>query len=120
LKSGQNQVCLVVTDLVGCSSKTCKDIAVGSTNHIKHGNFVIYPNPNNGNFIIKIDNPTNEVSIAIFDLIGNLIKTIEATSSEQLYHIELPKTQGIYIVKVTNAGNVWNQRVMVSCIESNR
>lgn len=47
LEPDQKKVCLIATDLVGCSSKTCKDLTASISSASNQG-FKLYPNPNNG------------------------------------------------------------------------
>lgn len=113
LKAGQKNVCLKVTDASGCVSQTCKNASVGVTSIAKPEGFKIYPNPNNGTFTIQIENPTKEVSIEVFDLLGNLVQTVEPSYSKSIYEIDLNTCKGIYSVRVKNGRSIWNQKVSI-------
>ncbi len=112
--SDQTKVCLTATDISGCNSQTCKNISVGILKVLKSEGFKLYPNPNSGKFTIEIENPSKDVSIEIFDLLGKLVKTVETNSSKSVYEIDLNSVDGMYWVRVKNGDAVWNQKVIVS------
>ncbi|MEZ4853091.1 reprolysin-like metallopeptidase [Flavobacterium sp.] len=77
--------------------------------------FVIYPNPNNGVFNIKLTANTNDVSINVHDLRGRLIlsKNLKASGlvSEQ---ISLADAQtGIYLVTIEDGSRKITKKVVV-------
>lgn len=112
--SDQTNVCLIATDISGCSSQTCKNVSVGILSILKTNGFKLYPNPNTGNFTIEIDNPSKDMSIAVYDLTGKLIKTVETSPTKISYLIDLNVANGIYLVKVKNGEAVFNQKIVVS------
>lgn len=81
---------------------------------LKKGNIIIYPNPNSGNFTIEIDNPEKDISVEVYNLIGEKIKTIETVTSQSQYSVDLNLANGIYVVKVRNGGMVYNQKVNIA------
>jgi hypothetical protein len=113
LKTGQKKVCLKVTNLAGCISETCKNVTVGISSIEKPSGFKIYPNPSTGNFTIEIENPSNNVSIGVYDLVGNQIKIMEISPNKLFYSIDLKVANGIYLVRVRNWEKVFNQKVIV-------
>ena len=112
--SDQTKVCLTATDISGCSSQTCKNVSVGILKLLKSDGFKLYPNPNTGSFTIEIENPSKDVSIEIFNLLGKLVKTIETNSSKSIYEIDLNSASGMYWVRVKNGNSVWNQKVSIA------
>ncbi len=116
--SDQHTVCLTATDLSGCSSQTCKNVTVGILK-LSEKSFKIFPNPNSGSFTIEIDNPEMDVSIEVYNLIGELVKKIERV--EKVTLVDLEVESGIYVVKVKNGGVIWNKKVLVSFgVDTNR
>ena len=107
----QYKVCLKVTNLAGCTSQTCKNVTLGISDISKSSGFKIYPNPNDGNFIIEIENPEKEVSIEVYDVMGRMVKKVERV--EKVVRLDLDVEDGIYLVRVKNDGLVWNQKVFV-------
>ncbi len=110
----QFSVCLSVTNIAGCISQTCKTISVGIYNLVKSNGIKISPNPNQGSFIIEIENLSKDISIEIYDLLGNLIKSVETNSQPKSnYFIALDSHKGIYIVRVKNGGLIFNEKIIV-------
>ncbi len=108
-----HRVCLTVTDGIGCTAQTCKTITLGISKLLKPGGFRIYPNPNSGSFTIEIDGPEKNISISIYDILGNLIKLVQTSVSKTDYLVELNAANGIYLVKVKNGGMIYNQKVSI-------
>lgn len=69
-----------------------------------NGNVVVYPNPSNGSFNVKIaGNSGEQYTVSVFDLVGKLLKT--NTYSSEIANIDLSdKAKGVYFV-VVNAKN---------------
>lgn len=110
----QNTICLIVTDISACTSKTCKNVSVGITNLNKPSGFKIYPNPNRGNFTIEIENPSNNVSIEVFDMLGKMVKKVDIMDSRAVNIIDMEGAEGVYLVKVKNGESVWNKKVVLA------
>jgi hypothetical protein len=64
---------------------------------------VIYPNPNNGTFILKFTT-TAERTIAIYDVTGRMVGTPVAMQNQQQFNLGNIST-GIYFVRITQNGN---------------
>lgn len=80
---------------------TCGSI-VGINDNIEWENGItIYPNPNNGNFTINIDN-TKNANIEIYNISGQLI--LQKTLLDNTTKIDLTKySKGMYFVKIVLA-----------------
>lgn len=111
--SSQYKVCLKVTNIAGCVSETCKDVTVGIKNLNRPAGFKLYPNPNSGNFTLEIDNPGTDLSIAIYDLLGNQIKTVESFPDQTSYLLDLNVAEGMYNVRLRNGDKVYYQKVII-------
>ena len=111
-KPEQYKICLKVTNLAGCISQTCKDITVGISDILKPSGFKIYPNPNAGIFTIEIENPSNNSSIEVYNLVGELAKKVERVG--KVTTLNLDATAGIYFVRVKNGDAVWGQKVTIT------
>ena len=109
--SDQTNVCLTATDISGCSSQTCKNVSVGILKVLKSEGFKLYPNPNNGSFTIEIENPSKDVSIEIFNLLGERVGKVEKVG--KVNRLDLNVADGMYWVRVKNGDSVWNQKVFV-------
>jgi len=96
----------------------CKDTAYATVevldctgiNEIDEASISLYPNPNNGNFVISIANDQKFSMLRIFDTIGK--KQIEnAITDNQLFLGELSK--GIYLVEITSAQKTITKRLVI-------
>ena len=111
--SDQTKVCLTATDNIsGCSSQTCKNVSVGILKVSESDGFKIYPNPNKGSFTIEIENPSKDVSIEIFNLLGERVGRVEKVG--KVNSLDLNVADGMYRVRVKNGNIVWNQKVVIS------
>ncbi len=67
---------------------------------LKSSGYNVYPNPNNGVFFISVSIPQKIKSMALFDINGNKIKSIESINSSP-HKVELSNLpKGIYILRV--------------------
>jgi hypothetical protein len=74
----------------------------------------VYPNPNKGNFTVTVEDPKSDISISVYNLLGELVKNIETNSLKSTYAIDLNVANGVYMVKVTNGGLTSTQKVTVN------
>ena len=100
----------------GCFSQTCKSILItgGIEKLNKLNGVAIYPNPNGGNFTITVENPKSDIAIGVYNLLGEMVKTIETNSLKSAYTVDLNVANGIYLVKVTNGGLTSTQKVTIN------
>ena len=109
----EHTVCLKTTNAAGCVSETCKLVStVGISGISNLSGFKLYPNPNTGSFIIEIENPAKDVSIEVYNSLGEKVGRVEKVG--KVNSIEMDLANGIYLVRVKNSAEVWNQKVMVS------
>jgi hypothetical protein len=75
-----------------------------SINEYKPHEFLIYPNPSNGNFFLNVfNNEFNSINIEVFNLSGQLIENrFLSKESNTTYEIDLDLSKGIYFLKVNN------------------
>ena len=107
----QSKICLAVTDLQGCTSKTCKTATIEVSKTEKSSEFKIYPNPNAGSFTIEIVNLEEGALIEVFDLVGKKIK--EAEMLKNIIRVYLDVESGIYMMRVKSGNKVWNEKVSI-------
>nr|MDA3818638.1 leucine-rich repeat domain-containing protein [Prolixibacteraceae bacterium] len=73
---------------------------------------VVYPNPNNGSFTIKLENIESETRVLMYSSIGQ--KVYDITMSESLHSVELPNVQrGIYFIKAINNQKQFDQKIVI-------
>lgn len=78
--------------------------------------FVVYPNPNKGNFTVSFDNPSDElVNIAVFDMRGRKIFENNYQSGSTFNQdIQLDNAQsGVYLLNLTNGDRKEVKRIIV-------
>ena len=110
----------VVVTLSGCSSAISNSILVlpvSITADKASQTFDIYPNPNNGEFNIKVENlKKEEYSIEIYNNLGSLVWKQENVSIDGTYssHVNLKQMPaGIYMVTLRNSANTIVKKVIV-------
>ena len=87
-----------------------------ANNQFDTSNFVIYPNPNRGNFNIQFSNSmSNEIKVNVYDMRGRVIfenkYTNQATFNE---NIQLDNAQsGIYLVSITDGSQKMVKRIVI-------
>jgi minor extracellular serine protease Vpr len=78
---------------------------------------VLYPNPNNGNFILDYDTDKSEtIRIEIFNITGKLVaeKKVESFSGNNQYNLQLDAlSKGLYVVKISSAEGKASIKMMV-------
>jgi len=70
-------------------------------------NFNIYPNPNNGNFTIYLNENPNEVEISIFNILGINVKTIKKHNNS-IIDVAIEGKAGVYFIQITEEGKASN------------
>lgn len=91
------------------------NVFVGITESTLNSNFSIYPNPANNNLNVTLSNSKSEnVSVKIFNNIGQLVKTIDLGNTTDInQQIDLSDLRsGIYMVKTT-IGNATASKKLV-------
>ncbi|MBI4647141.1 MAG: T9SS type A sorting domain-containing protein [Bacteroidia bacterium] len=86
---------------------------VSEENNIKDViNFVIFPNPNAGNFILSCSSQYDEnITIIISDIFGNTIYKNSVKSNP--VNIDISRySKGMYIVKATISNNVFVEKIL--------
>ena len=115
-ESGKYFACLAVVNAANCFSETCKlvNITGGVAQLTKLSGVKVYPNPNKGSFTVSIEDPKSDISIGVYNLLGEVVKTIETSSLKSTYTVDLNVANGVYMVKVTNGGLTSTQKVTIN------
>ena len=76
--------------------------------------FKVYPNPNNGSFILEIDNNHNEIFAEIINMQGQIVfaKTI-SKYSESVEFNDLTISSGMYLLKLSSGENLKTIKMIV-------
>ena len=73
---------------------------------------VVYPNPNNGEFIIEFHNFEGEIMVMLFNSIGQMV--YNETTAEREIQFKLPNIEsGIYFIKAVNENEQFNRKLIV-------
>ena len=114
--SGKYTTCLAVVNAAGCFSETCKEVSItgGVEKLTKLSGVQVYPNPNKGSFTITIEDVKSDISISVYNLLGDVVKTIETSPLKSTYSVDLNVSNGVYMVKVTNGGLTSTQKVTIN------
>jgi len=68
---------------------------------------IVYPNPSNGNFVVKGENIK---SVSVYDLSGKII--FENNLSSNIYQINLSNIEaGMYMVKIVNENKIYYEKI---------
>ncbi len=94
---------------LGCSAPTgIKEVSLENM-------FNIYPNPNNGNFIINTQlTKTENISISLYNLLGAKIKQFDYVKSYPLQMNLNDLPNGSYFIKLNSGNNVLTKKVFIS------
>ena len=114
--TGKYFACLSVVNAAGCTSESCQliEITGGFEKLTKLTGVKVYPNPNRGNITVTVEEPKSDISISIFNLLGEIVKTIETNPLKTIYSVELNVANGVYLVKVTNGGLISTQKITIN------
>ncbi len=78
------------------------------------GNFIVYPNPTNGLVQISLKNNSDTIqTVTIFDVLGKVVKKVEAVNSNQTNINVSELSSGIYMVEVTTENNLKQVKKLV-------
>jgi hypothetical protein len=103
---------LTVTNENGCENSTTLTVDIlTDTDNISAAEFSIYPNPNNGEFIIKTENIKNPIKYEIYDLLGRFIKSDIINSKTT--KVELEAVSGTYYVKVITENKIFTCKLII-------
>ena len=105
---------LTITDANGCIST--ENISVGSlvgNQTYKNEIFKIYPNPTDGIFSVVLEsNLKGDFTINIFDFLGRVVYKTKADNKAKNVLDISDKSNGIYMIKVSNGENSYQKRVI--------
>ncbi len=96
---------MIATDAGGCkfnSAEYCAATTGIQTNILAEQIIDVYPNPNTGDFNVKLQEPSKNVSITLYSFTGNLVyhKVFEGAKNN-IYRNRLSHVaNGMYILKV--------------------
>jgi hypothetical protein len=78
---------------------------------VANSNFYIYPNPNNGQFTLELNNNEEKASVVVYDLMGKIVYSKNGGDNIEKIDISA-QPEGIYFVKVSIGEQVFNEKVI--------
>lgn len=104
--AGQSDVLLMFVMTSGHGNQLYLDnVNVSSTVNVKNTEvdaIAIYPNPTTGLVTVTMNNTYDKVSIAVLDILGREIKSINSSSTTNRHSVDLSEQpNGHYMIKVT-------------------
>jgi hypothetical protein len=118
LGAGKYKVC--ITDSKGCG--TCDSIVVtqpvatGLNTNDAVASINVYPNPNNGSFVIILETGSKQTfSIKVMNAIGQVVAEQKAETIGTLQiPMELNHAEGIYFIKIQSDKELFTKRIVVN------
>ena len=100
---------LTVTDANGCTNFATASVTVSACTGINNvseniAQFVVYPNPNNGDFTISVTGLDKTPSVEIYNAIGKLVYSDVLTTEKNTFNTNL--AAGIYFINVIENNKV--------------
>jgi hypothetical protein len=75
------------------------DFLSSTPTHLIAETFTVFPNPTQGNVTVVFSNSTDQKSIHIYTIDGQLVNTFTTTSGQTSFH--LPMAKGMYLISAT-------------------
>ena len=94
--------------LIDASCNTTEIKQVGNNNKYQ---FVVYPNPGNGNIYIKTNNLNNNTQLIIYNQLGQIVLDQQLTN--ELTSINLDVNSGVYQIRILNNKEVIYQTKII-------
>ena len=107
--SGMTMHCVV--------SRKYLPIGIGVENITSDNLMNVYPNPNNGNFTIRLNLPSTEnVSLEVYNMVGSKVMEVANGSlSNESFEVNMPESEGgVYFVRMTVNGTVINKKIVLT------
>jgi hypothetical protein len=79
-------------------------------------NLLIYPNPSNGVFKIKLKNTNVAAQLLLFDVLGKLVERRDVTAAQATQPILMDKSflqSGVYLLKIINKDEVVTKKIII-------
>jgi Leucine-rich repeat (LRR) protein len=90
----------------------CEGKLITSANALSLEQFDAFPNPSTGFLTIRWSEPLPELSVGIYNTLGEQLQNYPTQGSNQL-QIQLPPAAGMYFVTLENEGNIIGKRSVV-------
>ena len=95
-----------------CNGIGSHSLATLSNDDFEASAFTIYPNPSNGNFKIKVENPNENYNVQVFSVLGQKVFEKDFTNSSAVTVNNLQK--GVYVIKITSNTQSSTKKLIVN------
>ena len=105
---------VIVTDINGCTDTISFNVTFISNTGIVglNNNFSLYPNPNNGQFVIECQEKIE--SIILYNIQGQIIRSFTRINSKQFTINESFNEKGIYFVNISTQNKSSIEKVVIN------
>ena len=111
----------LVLDSAGCTFGTSQTVQVlnctGVQNVTLENNVSIIPNPSNGNVNIIISDADKNVTLTVYNVIGQVVKTYATTESPSVFSQQLDltnMTNGTYLLKIQSGTKTATKKLVIT------
>ncbi len=115
-ESGMYEVCLQVTNACGRDT-TCKAIVIDAINDLKgDSSLIIYPNPNQGTFIIQSSRSSLQPEpLKIYNIRGQLVyqAKVQLTNGKATIHLPPTVSDNLYFLQWHNSKRVVTRKLYI-------
>ncbi|MBQ2575070.1 MAG: T9SS type A sorting domain-containing protein, partial [Bacteroidales bacterium] len=82
---------------------------------LEAGSIAVYPNPNNGKFILSMESIEGDVTCQIVNANGSVIETREMSATDgSEFVFDCNVAPGAYFVRVISGDRVWTKSVVIN------
>ncbi|MEK9620286.1 MAG: T9SS type A sorting domain-containing protein, partial [Flavobacteriales bacterium] len=105
---------VIVTDINGCTDTVSFNVTFISNTGIVglNNNFRLYPNPNNGQFVIECQEKIE--SIILYNIQGQIVRSFTRINSKQFTINESFNEKGIFFVNISTQNKSFIEKVVIN------
>ena len=90
-------------------------VPITSVDMLEAGSIAVYPNPNNGKFILSMESIEGDVTCQIVNANGSVIETREMSATDgSEFVFDCNVAPGAYFVRVISGDRVWTKSVVIN------
>ena len=90
-------------------------VPITSVDMLEAGSITVYPNPNNGKFILSMESIEGDVTCQIVNANGSVIETREMSATDgSEFVFDCNVAPGAYFVRVISGDRVWTESVVIN------
>ena len=90
-------------------------VPITSVDMLEAGSIAVYPNPNNGKFILSMESIEGDVTCQIVNANGSVVETREMSATDgSEFVFDCNVAPGAYFVRVISGDRVWTKSVVIN------